>query len=99
MSDKEAKDWLKSEKVARYRRETGISDIKTLHRTIKLMDKKNLSDDYGIHLAKMVDRTSPEFTKTEINNVSKNLQEQDGISLEAANEIIKDMKYIKDIKD
>lgn len=99
MSDKEAKDWLKSAQVARYRRETGISDIKTLHRTIKLMNKKNLSDDYGIHLAKMVDRTSPEFTKNEINNVRKNLQEQDGISLEAANNIIEDMKYVKNIQE
>ncbi len=97
MNDRQAKDWLDSERVARYRKETGISDIKTLHRTMKLVDKKHYSDEYGIHLAKMVNRTSAEFKESEVNNVRKNMQEQDGISKEAANKVINDMKYIKDI--
>ena len=46
-NDKEANEFLNDERLARYRRETGIDDIKVLERTMRLVDKKKYSDDYG----------------------------------------------------
>ena len=97
-SHEQARAFLNSSRLADYRKKTGIDDIKTLQKTMSLVEKNGYSEDYGYQLARMVNNSSPEFKESERNNIRKNMEEQNGLSREVANRVIEDMMSIKGLK-
>lgn len=103
MSDREARDFLNGNTddgryLQRLRKETGIEDISILQRTIKRVNEKGYTKDYGVHLANLANNTSAEFGYKERNDIATNLQNREGINLAATNRVIKDMMFVKDLQ-